>query len=115
MQNNCNGITLDSDNPDILLYLKLFVLLYAEDTVVFGTDATSFQENLNYFYEYTRIWKLKINYDKTKIMIFGIRNVEQFEFRLGDFVISKCDEFKYLGVIFSKGRSFYKAMRHNVD
>lgn len=115
VQNNCNGITLDSDNPDILLYLKLFVLLYADDTVVFGTDATSFQENLNYFYEYTRIWKLKINYDKTKIMIFGIRNVDQFEFRLGDFVISKCDEFKYLGVIFSKGRSFYKAMRHNVD
>ena len=115
VQHNCNGITLDSDNQDILLYLKLFVLLYADDTVVFGTDTISFQEKLNYFYEYTKIWKLKINYNKTKIMIFGIRNVDQFEFRLGDSVISKCNEFKYLGVIFSKNRSIYKAMRHNVD
>ena len=88
--------------------MKLFVLLYADDTVVFGTDAISFQENLNYFYEYTKIWKLKINYNKTKIMIFGIRNVDQFEFRLGDSVISKCNEFKYLGVIFSNTVAFIK-------
>ncbi|MEW8548204.1 MAG: reverse transcriptase domain-containing protein, partial [Candidatus Thiodiazotropha sp.] len=115
VQHNCNGITLDSNNQGILLYLKIFVLLYADDTVVFGTDATSFQENLNYFYEYTRIWKLKINYDKTKIMIFGTRNDDQFEFRIGESFIAICDEFKYLGVIFSKSRSFYKAMRHNVD
>ena len=115
VQHNCNGITLDSDNQDILLYLKLFVLLYADDMVVFGIDAISFQENLNYFYEYTKIRKLKINYNKTKIMIFGIRNVDQFESRLGDSVISKCNKFKYLGVIFSKNHSFYKAMRNNVD
>ena len=45
----------------------------------------------------------------------GIRNVEQFQFRLGTSVISICDEFKYLGVVFSKSHSFYKAMKHNVE
>ena len=35
-------------------------------------------------------------------------------FKLGDHVISICDEFKYLGVIFNKNRSFYSAIKHNV-
>lgn len=48
-------------------------------------------------------------------MIFGVRNTDQFEFKLRDTVLSICDEFKYLGVIFSKNRSFYKAIRHNVE
>ena len=114
-QHNCNGINIESSDQEISIYLKLLVLLYADDTVIFGTDAVAFQESLNHFYEYTRIWKLNINYTKTKIMIFGIRNVEQFQFRLGTSVISICDEFKYLGVVFSKSRSFYKAMKHNVE
>ena len=114
-QHNCNGINIESSDQEISIYLKLLVLLYADDTVIFGTDAVAFQESLNHFYEYTRIWKLNINYTKTKSMIFGIRNVEQFQFRLGTSVISICDEFKYLGVVFSKSRSFYKAMKHNVE
>ena len=114
-QHNCNGINIESSDQEISIYLKLLVLLYADDTVIFGTDAVAFQESLNHFYEYTRLWKLNINYTKTKIMIFGIRNVEQFQFRLGTSVISICDEFKYLGVVFSKSRSFYKAMKHNVE
>ena len=29
---------------DIILHLKLFVLLYADDTVIFGTDEKEFQK-----------------------------------------------------------------------
>ena len=47
-------------------------------------------------------------------MIFGIRNLDVFQFKLGDSIISICDEFKYLGVIFNKNRSFYSAIRHNI-
>ena len=53
------------------MYIQLFVLLYADDIVIFGTDETEFQNNLNAFYEYSKIWRLDINYDKTKILIFG--------------------------------------------
>ena len=52
MQNmNCNGICLNLPDGNIDDFLKILVLLYADDTVVFGTDAESFQQNLNVFYE----------------------------------------------------------------
>ena len=54
-------------------FLKLFVLLYAD-----GTDEKQFQDNLNLFFEYTKIWKLDVNFDKTKVMIFGTRNDDRF-------------------------------------
>ena len=74
----------------------------ADDTVIFGTGENQFQANLDLFFEYATTWKLDINYDKTKIMIFGTRNDDRFEFKLGTHAISICKEFKYLGVIFSK-------------
>ena len=114
-QNSCNGIDLEIPDEPISRYIKMFVLLYADDTAIFGTSEENFQHNLNIFYEYSKIWKLDINFDKTKILIFGTRNGEKYEFRLGENIISICEEFKYLGVIFTKSRSFYKVRKHNVD
>ena len=99
---NCNGISLNTPGYDIDTYLKILVLLYADDTVVFGTDADLFQHNLNVFYDYTQQWKLNINFRKTKILIFGVRNTNNFQFKLGNNTIDICDEFKYLGVVFTK-------------
>ena len=90
-------------------------MLYADDTVIFGTDAESFQHSLNIFYEYSNLWKLDIDFSKSKIMIFGSRNDDRFQFKLGDNVISICKEFKYLGIIFTRNRSFYTVMKHNID
>ena len=33
-------------------------------------DPESFQENINIFYEYSRLWNLNVNLNKTKILIF---------------------------------------------
>ena len=41
------------------------MLLYADDTVVFGTDEKEFQNNLDMFHEYSQIWHLSITFDKT--------------------------------------------------
>ena len=54
------------------MYIQFFILLYADDTVIFGTDEREFQNHLNVFYDYSNMWRLDINYDKTKIFIFGI-------------------------------------------
>ena len=107
---------------DLDVYLKILTLLYADDTVIFGTDPKSFQENINVFFEYSRLWKLNINLSKSKVLICGIRNTNNFEFKLGDDTIDICDEFKYLGTVFTKHRTvftkhrtFFKAIKHNVD
>ena len=112
---NCSGIDIELASDDVYCYLKLFVLLYADDTVILATDEKSFQHSLNIFYDYSKLWKLDINYDKTKILIFGTRNDDRFNFKIGENKISICKEFKYLGVIFTKSRSFSKAIKHNYD
>ena len=112
---SCNGVNFEFQYDDITLYLKLLVLLYADDTVVFGTDEKEFQNNLDMFYEYSELWHLSVNFDKTKIMIFGTRQDQRFNFKLGGHKIDICTDFKYLGVIFSRNRHFHQTKKHNVE
>ena len=70
---NCNVGNFELQYDHITLYLKLLALLYADDTIVFGTDQTDFQNNLDMFCEYSELWHLTINFNKTKIMISGTR------------------------------------------
>ena len=87
----------------------MFVLLYA------ATDKKSFQHCLNVLHEYAKLWKLDINYDKTKILIFGTRNDDRFDIRIGENKFSICKDFKYLDVVFIKSRSFSKVIKYNYD
>ena len=104
-ENNNTGINLKMSDNDLSTYIKIFILLYADDTAIFGTDEVSFQNNLNIFVEYSKIWKLDINFDKTKILVFGSRT--DFNFKLGENTIAICIEFTYLGIILTKNRSFF--------
>jgi hypothetical protein len=71
----CNLNGLDSISRDIEdnfdIYLKLLILLYADDTVLMAESSEKLQMLLNAFDDYYTIWKLKENVDKTKIMIFS--------------------------------------------
>ena len=46
---------------DINVYLKLFVLLYADDTVLLAETADDLQHQLYCFELYCETWKLKVN------------------------------------------------------
>ena len=54
---NASSVDISLRGNDIDTYLKIFILLYADDTVLFGTDAEIFQGNLNIFYKYAQLWK----------------------------------------------------------
>lgn len=60
-----NGI----DGIDIGL-IKLFILLYADDIVVFSNSSEGLQIRLKKLELYCERWKLKVSTSKTKIMIF---------------------------------------------
>lgn len=62
--NGCSGLEFNMNDNQINSYLKLMVLLYADNTVIFGTDPENFQNNLNIFFEYTQQWKLNINHNQ---------------------------------------------------
>jgi hypothetical protein len=52
------------------IYLKLFALLYADDTVLMAETHDDLQNILNKFGEYYNTWRLKANTDKTKVIVF---------------------------------------------
>ena len=113
---SCNAVNVEFQYDDITLYLKLLVLLYADNTVVFGTDE-DFQNNLNMFYKYSELLHLTtcINFDKTKIMIFGTKQDQRLDFNLGGNKIDIRIDFDYLGVIFSRNRHFHQIKKHNIE
>ena len=51
-------------------YLKLFLLLYAGDIVIFSDSPEGLQKSLDILFEYCNKWKLTANIDKSKVMIF---------------------------------------------
>ena len=53
-------INLEYQNNDALLYLKLLILLYADDTVIFSNNEEDFRKSLDAFHEYCLMWKLNV-------------------------------------------------------
>ena len=53
-----------------MVFLNIFLLLYADDTVIFSDNELDMQQALNVFEKYCSEWKLTVNTAKTKIMIF---------------------------------------------
>ena len=50
--------------------LKMFLLLYADDIIIFSESAEGLQTGLDILKDYCDKWKLIVNTNKTKIMIF---------------------------------------------
>ena len=97
------GIPVDVEVDDQTSYFfKLFVLLYADDTVILADNAEEFQKSLDSFHHYCSEWKLTINQNKSKVIVFGARKTDAFRFRIGDTILEVVDSYKYLGTYFSK-------------
>ena len=69
---NLNGLQTISNEIETQLgiYLKRFVILYADDTVLMAESSADLQNQLNLFQDYCSICKLKVNIDKSKVMFF---------------------------------------------
>ena len=52
------------------IYLKIFLLLYVDDTVLMTENVDGMQTMLNVFSEYYNTWKLQVNIAKTKWLYF---------------------------------------------
>ena len=116
--NGVKGISCISDDleNDFNVYIKLFILLYADDTILFSENKEDLQLQLDTFYDYCNAWKLKVNIQKTKAMTFSTgRTNENVHFTFNGEVIENVKTFNYLGIIFSKGGSFVHTMKNNVN
>lgn len=111
-----NLVELLLETDDIVIYLKLFLLLYADDTIIFAESAEKLQVAMNCLDNYCKLWKLKINIDKTKVVIFSkgkIRNIPKFSFN--NIPVEVVFNYKYLGILFNYNGTFTNALKSLCD
>ena len=90
----------------------MFVFLDADDTVIIAESAEDLQNALTAYAPYCEIWKLGVNNSKTKIVIFAESRFQNYNFVLNNETLEIFKEFKYLGILFSRGGSFLAAKKH---
>ena len=89
---------------------KLFLLLYADDIVLFGKTPEELQKSLKNLEEYCKRWKHTVNTNKTKIVVFGrgCRLPNNLEFSYNGKVIEIVNKFSYLGIVFNFRWVFFR-------
>ena len=103
------AIHLLCEYDDVEVYFKLYLLLYADDTVILAESQDQLQAALNSMYLFCQTWKLEVNSAKTKVVIFAKRNVKENPvFTYNGENIAVVDDFVYLGVTFTHNDYFTK-------
>ena len=95
----------------ILHELKMFLILYADDQVVFATSPETRQSLLNDIERYCTVCGMKINTSKTKAMIFEKGRHTYFDFYIYGQTIEVVDSFKYLGITFFKNGNWFRTQK----
>ena len=87
--------------------INLHILMYADDIVLFGKSPKDLQNALDSLAEYCNKWKLTVNTNKTKIMVFrnGGCLPNNLNFVYNNSIIEIVSKFCYLGVVFTSGGS----------
>ena len=96
---------------ELNVFLKIFCLLYADDTIILAEKAEQLQKALKSLYDYCDKFDLKVNLDKTKVIIFSkgkIRRHKHFTFGENN-IINIVDDYVYLGTIFNYNGKFNNA------
>ena len=90
---------------EMAIYFVCF--LYADDITLIATNASDLQHSLDVFFQYCNKWKLNINANKSKIIIFNGNGYEYEKvFIIGNHELDNVRDDKYLGITFTKLNKF---------
>ena len=99
------SLKLENLSQNDIEYLSIYLLMFADDMVLFTTDKNSLQMLLNDISNYANQWGLKINFEKSKICIFEKRKrIHNFVWSINNEQLEIVENFCYLGVKFLKKR-----------
>ena len=105
-------VSADSYGIDLDL-CKIFILLFADDLVMFAESKIELQRLLNKLYAYCTKWNLKVNIDKTKVIVFRnggyLRKYEKWFY--GNTQLHVTTYYKYLGLVISSRLSWYMCQK----
>jgi hypothetical protein len=94
-------------------WIKLYILLYADDIVIFSESAIGLQKGLDCLSEYCDRWRMKVNVGKTKVVIFrkGGRLSSDLRFIYNNNTLEIVSKFTYLGLVYTPGGSVSEAQQ----
>ena len=105
------NINTNLQNVFTINELKLFLILFADDQVLFATSPETLQSLLTDLENYCRLWGLKINTSKTKAIIFEKGRRTHYDFYIYNTVIELVDSFKCLGITLFKNGNWYRTQK----
>ena len=91
----------DTDSPNIK-DIKVLCLFWADDLILISESKEGLQEHLNILADYCEEWKLRVNIDQTKIIIFNMGGrllKKKFSSTRIDKVIEIVKQLRYLGIL----------------
>ncbi len=98
MSHKTKGVKLEYSAENLDCYIKLFVLLYTDDTILISESPEDLQKILDNLHEYCTKWKLHINASKTKIVIFSKGRLKNLPtWTLGTHNLEVTQDYVYLG------------------
>ena len=100
-------------DEEIMTYFKLYIFLYADDTVILAENPNDLQASLNQMEKYCDTFDLHINVNKTKILFFSRGKLRKHHiFNFGEHILDTVDEYNYLGLVFNYNAKFKIAKSH---
>ena len=93
--------------------VKILLLLYADDIVLFGKTPDELQKSLDILEAYCDRWNLTVNIAKTKVVVFrkGGRLYTHLQFTFKGSNIEIVNKFCYLGIVFTSGGSSFETQK----
>lgn len=109
MRTQLSEDTIDTFTVD---ELQIFLLLFADDTVLFSYSVDGLQHLLNKLHHYCAQWGIMVNTNKTVVMLCknGNRN-ENFNVFYNNERLNIVKTFTYLGVTLSSNGKFYQTQK----
>ena len=117
-ENNVNDLESISAKclEQLGFHIKIFIILYADDTEIMSETEGGLQQALHNFEQYCDLWKLKVNIQKTKFVIFSKRKYKgKRSFKLYDENIDIVDPYTFLVVVFNHSGNYCTAKKRLID
>ena len=104
----CDPVSLGNNG------LHMSCLLYADDIVLLSKTANGLQTLLCRLEEFCTKWNLRVNLDKTKIIIFNKagRVLKGHNFLYGNKLLEHVNEYNYLGIYFRSSGVFTQGIKY---
>jgi len=103
-------------DDDVEVFFKMYVLLYADDTIVMAESPEELQDALDAVHNFCSFWHLTVNTTKTKVVIFSSGKVRNHpDFIYNDNILEVVNDYTYLGVTINYNGLFNKAVSKQID